>query len=78
LTDNITLYNIYVDPKFVWDKEKFIDLLTPVIYKHLCELYGMDEVTPMQCIQHLEIFAKKEILPIAPQFFYYGSGIISS
>lgn len=78
LTDNITLYNIYVDPKFVWDKEKFIDLLTPVIYKHLCELYGMQEVTPLNCIKHVEIFAKKQILPIAPEFFYYGSGIVSS
>lgn len=78
LTDNITLYNIYVDPKFIWDKEKFINLITPVIYKHFCELYGMDEVTPLGCIKHLEIFAKKQILPIAPDFFYYGSGIISS
>lgn len=78
LTDNITLYNIFVDPKFIWDKEKFVDLLTPIIYQHFCALYGMEEVTPLQCIQHLEIFAKKQILPIAPAFFYYGSGIVST
>lgn len=78
LTDNINLYNIYVDPKFIWDKEKFISLMIPVIYKHFCELYGMSEVTPLQCIQHLEIFAKKQLLPVVPEFFYYGSGIVSS
>jgi hypothetical protein len=67
-----------VDPKFIWDKEKFVNLLTPIIYKHFCELYGMQEVTPLACIQHLELFAEKQILPTVPDFFYYGSGIVSS
>lgn len=44
LTDNVSLYNVYVDPKFIWDKEKFISLMTPVVYQHLCVLYGMDEM----------------------------------
>jgi cell division protein FtsI/penicillin-binding protein 2 len=78
LTDNISLYNVYVDPKFVRDKETFIDVVTPVIYKHLCELYGMQEVTPLDCVKNVEIFSHKQILPVAPQFFYFGSGIISS
>ncbi len=78
LTDNITMYNIFVDPKFIWDKTKFIDILTPVIYKHFCELYGMQAVTKIQCIKNIEQFTQTQIIPPQPQFFYYGSGIISS
>lgn len=78
LTDTINLYNIYVDPKFIWDKTKFIDLLTPVIYQHFCNLYGMQEVSLLQCIKNLEVFSQKQLLPVAPSFFYYGSGIVSS
>ena len=78
LTDNISMYNIFVDPKFVWDKEKFIDLIVPVVYKHFCTLYGMKEVAPIECIHNIEQFTQTQILPIKPQFFYYGSGVISS
>lgn len=78
LTDNITMYNIFVDPKFIWDKEKFIDVLTPVVYKHFCELYGMQAVTQLQCIKNIEQFTQTQIIPPQPQFFYYGSGIVSS
>ena len=78
LTDNVSMYNIFVDPKFIWDKQKFIDIVTPVEYKHLCELYGMLEVDQIQCIKNIEQFTQTEILPIKPQFFYYGSGIVSS
>ena len=78
LTDTISLYNVYVDPKFVWDKDKFIDVMTPVLYQHLCSLYGMQEVTPLDCIKHIEIFTQKKLLPPTPQFFYFGSGRITS
>ena len=78
LTDNISMYNIFVDPKFVWDKEKFIDLIVPVVYEHFCTLYGMKEVAPIECIHNIEQFTQTQILPIKPQFFYYGSGVISS
>lgn len=78
LTDNISMYNIFVDPKFVRDKEKFINLLTPVIYKHFCELYGMQEVTKLQCVKNIEQFSQTQIIPVKPQFFYYGSGIVST
>ena len=78
LTDNISLYNIYIDPKFVRDKERVIDALTPVLYQHLCGIYGMEEVMPLDCIKHVELFTQKQLLPVAPEFFYYGSGIISS
>ena len=78
LTDNISMYNIFVDPKFVWDKDKFIDIITPIVYKHFCELYGMQEVTKLQCIKNIEQFTQTQIIPTKPQFFYYGSGIVSS
>ena len=78
LTDTISLYNLFVDPKFVRDKDTFIDVITPVVYTHFCELYGMKEVGPMDCIKHLEIFTQKSLLPPTPQFFYLGSWRVSS
>lgn len=78
LTDNISMYNIFVDPKFIWDKEKFIDIITPVVYQHFCKLYGMKEVTQVECIHNIEQFTQTQIIPPQPQFFYYGSGIVSS
>jgi len=78
LTDNISMYNIFIDPKFVWDKEKVIDIISPVVYKHFCELYGMQETNILQCIKNIEQFTQTQIIPPKPQFFYYGSGIISS
>jgi cell division protein FtsI/penicillin-binding protein 2 len=37
LTQNVSLFDIFVDPKFIPDKQKFIDIITPYIYKHLCK-----------------------------------------
>jgi len=78
LTENITMYNIFVDPKFIWDKKRFIDLITPVIYSHMCEMYGMKQMTKENCIKNIEVYTKKEILPKEPEFFYYGSWIITT
>ncbi len=78
LTENITMYNVFVDPKFVRDKERFIDHLTPVIYSHLCEMYGMKQMTKGSCIKNIELYAKKTILPKEPEFFYYWSWIVTS
>lgn len=78
LTDNISMYNIFVDPKFIWDKNKFIDIITPIVYEHFCKLYGMKEITQLECIHNVEQFTQTQIIPIKPQFFYYGSWIISS
>ncbi len=78
LTDNISMYNIFVDPKFIWDKDRFIDIITPVLYKHFCELHGMSEVSPIDCIHNIEQFAQTQLLPIKPQFFYFGSWIVST
>ena len=78
LTDNISMYNIVVDPKFIWNKQKFIDIIAPVVYEHLCVLHGMKEVTPLDCVKNVEQFTQTQIIPSQPQFFYYGSGIVSS
>ena len=77
LTENLTMYNLVVDPKFIWDKARFIELVTPVIYKHFCEMYGMENMTKVQCIQNIENYANKDLLPKLPEFFYFGSGKVS-
>ena len=77
LTENVSTYNIFVDPKFIWDKARFIELFWPVVYMHLCEINGMEKLQKLDCIKNLEIFAKKDLLPKAPEFFYMWSGIIS-
>ncbi len=78
LTENISMYNVFVDPKFIWDKPRFISLLTPTVYSHLCEMYWMKKVTREGCIKNIEIYTKREILPKEPDFFYYWSGIVST
>lgn len=78
LTENITMYNLTVDPKFIRDKKRFIELITPVVYKHFCEINGMKEVERVDCVKNIEKFTNKQLLPIQPEFFYYGSGIVSS
>lgn len=74
LTENILLYNVFVDPAFIVDKPQFIELITPIVYKHLCEINGMQVVEPVQCIKNIERFATTTILPKEPTFFYFGSG----
>ncbi len=78
LTDNITMYNIFVDPKFIRDKSKFIDIISPIVYKHFCQIHSMQSVDKLQCIKNIEYFTQTQIIPPQPQFFYYGSGIVSS
>lgn len=77
LTENITMYNVFVDPKFIWDKQQFIDIITPVIYSHMCIEYGMKKIGKIDCIKNIEKYANKELLPKIPEFFYFGSGIVS-
>lgn len=36
LTSNSSRYDIFIDPKFVIDKEKVISDLTPVLMQHFC------------------------------------------
>ena len=78
LTENITMYNVVVDPKFIWDKPRFIDIMTPLVYKHFCETFQMKQVSKIDCIKNIEEYTQKQLLPPEPQFFYYGSGIVAT
>jgi len=79
LTENLMMYDVFVDPKLIGndtrDKDRFIELVTPLIYKHLCEVNGMERISREQCVKNIEIFSRKDLLPQIPEFFYYGSWI---
>jgi len=77
LTENISMYNVFVDPKFIWDKERFIELFWPVAYTHLCEVNGMQKIDLQDCIKNLQIFTKKDLLPKNPEFFYMWPDLIT-
>lgn len=74
LTENIDLYNVYVDPKFIPDKKQAISLISPIIYEHLCRQYELIVPTVEQCLRNIEEFTQIEILPKEPQLFYMWSG----
>lgn len=63
LTENIELYNMYVDPKFVKNKPKLIEILTPIFYEHFCVLNWLNKPTKEECIQNIEKFTNSKILP---------------
>ena len=71
------LYDVFVDPKFIRDKKQFIDIISPVVYQHLCQQNGMEKIDKEQCVRNIELFSRKNLLPQEPEFFYFGSGIIS-
>ncbi len=75
LTENITLYNIFLDPSLIGNKNRAINLLAPLLYKHFCEYYGLTKINKEQCIRNIEIFSSSSILPEEPKVFYYGSWI---
>lgn len=87
LTENMTMYNIIVDPYFLKAKNKsiqsdlkkeFINELSPIVYSHLCEFYWLNKVNWTGCIQNIETFSKREILPKEPEFFYLWDNKFSS
>jgi cell division protein FtsI/penicillin-binding protein 2 len=71
LTENVTLYNVFVDPAFVKDKSRFITTITPLIYSHLCQINGFDKIDKEQCVMNLEKFTKETYLPVLPSVIYY-------
>ena len=84
LTENITLYDVALDPTLIGDnaqgislKPRVVELMTPIVYQHLCRINGMEQVTPEGCVRNIEIFAGIELLPKMPNLFYYGSGLRS-
>ncbi len=77
LTENITLYNLFVDPEHISNKDHFISLITPVVYYHLCKINGFERVDKRTCIENIEDFTKETLIPEAPEVFYFGSGLYS-
>ena len=80
LTENINLYDIAIDPREIWYntwgilmKNRLIELLSPVVYKHLCIIHWMENIESdkEQCIKNIESFANIELLPKEPEIFYY-------
>ena len=81
LTENINLYDIAIDPREIWYntggvlmKARLIELLSPVVYKHLCIIHWMEDIQSdkEQCIKNIESFSNLEFLPKEPEIFYYG------
>ena len=80
LTENINLYDVALDPReigyntgWVLMKERFIELISPIVYKHLCVIYWMENIEwdKEQCIKNIESFANVELLPKEPEIFYF-------
>ena len=78
LTENINLYDIALDPREIWQdsswrfmKDRFIELISPIVYKHLCIIHWMENVNKEDCIKNIESFANIELLPKQPEFFYF-------
>lgn len=86
LTDNIDLFTVFVDPKFIPDKKKLIGLFTPILYDHLCVSYGVQTPDPLQCIKNVELFSRQDLVPdqfgefvsTGSQLFYVLSGDYSA
>ncbi|MBP7847798.1 hypothetical protein KA013_01065 [Patescibacteria group bacterium] len=38
-------------------------MLTPIVYRHFCESYGIDIPTKRQCVENIEEFTSTKILP---------------
>ena len=86
LTENITLYDLAIDPRELDGiisgsnipmKNRFIEIVAPVLYKHLCEVNGMNPVNKTDCIKNIELFAGVNLLPKKPELFYFWSGMES-
>lgn len=75
LTENVTLYDIFVDPSLIYNKPRVIQILSPLLYVHLCQTKWFDSVDKEQCIKNVEQFTKQSILPKAPRIMYYGSEV---
>jgi hypothetical protein len=52
-------------------KPRFIEIIAPIIYKHLCVINGMHEPTKDECVKNVELFAGVDLLPKKPDLFYY-------
>lgn len=61
LTTSTDLYTLYVDPKFVNDKAKLIQVLTPLVYEHFCVNFALATPDKFECVRNIEKFSGKTI-----------------
>jgi cell division protein FtsI/penicillin-binding protein 2 len=73
LTQNIELFTLHIDPKFVEDKPRILNFLTPLVYDHLCVHFGVELVERYTCMRNVEKFTGQELLP-KEQLVHYLSG----
>lgn len=78
LTENINLYDVALDPREIGYnlngklmKDRLVELIAPIVYKHLCIIHWMDSVTQEQCVENIESFANIKLLPEQPEIFYF-------
>lgn len=71
LATNADIYTMFADPKFIWDTQRVVEVLTPQLYIHFCELYWLKKVDKETCIKNIEDFTKTLILP-RPKIIYYS------
>lgn len=79
LTENVTLYNMFVDPSLVYDKKRLINIISPLLYVHFCQINGFDVIDQdkERCVRNIEVFTRQTILPKAPETAYYGNWVAS-
>lgn len=77
LTENVDFYTIFVEPKHVFDKTKLLELITPLVYEHLCVVHTTEKPTKEECIRNTQEFIQQPLLPNPPSVFYLGSGLIN-
>jgi hypothetical protein len=63
LTENVEYFNLFVDPKFITDKGRVVDILVPIVYEHFCSIYGLEEVDKETCVENIASFTNTDILP---------------
>jgi cell division protein FtsI/penicillin-binding protein 2 len=77
LTENIELFTLHVDPKFVEDKLRVLAFLTPLLYEHFCVHFGVELMDRYSCMRNLERFTGQELLP-KEQLVHYLSWAVMS
>ena len=70
MTQNINMYELYVDPFIIYNKEKTVKILTPILYDHFCTRNLLEKPEPKVCIKNVESFIWKDIIEKKESEFY--------
>lgn len=72
LTENVEYFTLYADPKFILDKKRVVEVLTPIIYYHFCTEYGIKAMSSYECVDNLQTFVGQQLLPEKNTFYTYS------